>query len=35
MRRWLEDAGFHIGDKLAGVNENRLVIEKMVENLGI
>ena len=24
--RWLEDTGFHIGDKLAGVNENRLMI---------
>ena len=25
--KWLEDAGFHIGDKLAvSVNENRLVI---------
>ena len=29
---WLEDAGFHIGDKLAvSVNENRMVIERLKE----
>ena len=29
---WLEEAGFHTGDKLAvSVNENRLVIERLEE----